>query len=108
MKIQVRTSGRRELTFVFPTFFVFNRFFAGSIAKSIAKSGGMITIDLTGSDEKEKSRQPKEKPSRESVKRLKRALIPAFRELKRFKKRNPGFVFIEVESEDGEGVVITL
>lgn len=85
MKIIVNSPDEKAIKLVFPTKLIFNRFTACIGAKTVSKYVAADNIQL--------------KP---------RDLYRFMKEINRLKRKNPDLVLVDVQSSDGDTVLITL
>ncbi|MBQ8188121.1 MAG: hypothetical protein IJX93_09755 [Clostridia bacterium] len=104
MKIEIFDGGERVIRLLFPTAVLFNRL-TGHIAASMIRKtldGKAEEIDAELSDLEEiADTLPDSGIDGEKLSAL-------FAELRRFKRTHPGFVLVDVQDEEGDGIVITL
>ena len=104
MKIEIFESGTRRIRLIFPTAVLFNsltgHIAAKMIQKTLAGKAEDISVEL---EELEEIADTLPEIGIDGEK-----LSALFAELRRFKRRHPGFVLADVQDEEGAGVVITL
>ncbi len=104
MKIEIFDEGKRVINLVFPTAVIFNGLTAKIAAKLIEK-----TLAGKAEDTDEEIQDLTEIAENLPESHLDSADITKLcTEIRRFKRRNPGFVLVEVQDSDGDGVIITL
>lgn len=106
MKIEIYESGERKIRLIFPTAVIFNRLTAKVAAKMIQKTlagrSDELAEEITDLEKIAES-LPEQVPHIDAD-----ALAKLCTEIRRFKRTHPGFVLVDVQDEDGDGVVITL
>ena len=123
MKINVEENNGKSFSIKFPNWLIFTRLGISFAAKNIVKNGNLgisiqeneegceenTEINEYGYKEEYGEKAPLDKKEfKKGVKKMKRALISARKDLRAFLKRNPDFVLVDVEDEDGDCVKITL
>ena len=100
MKIEVFDEGKRVINITFPTAVLFNSLSAKITAKMIGKTvnGKAEEVDV---DIRELTEISKHIPDSAELSAL-------CAEIRRFKRRHPGFVLAEAEDSEGDGIKITL
>lgn len=108
MRILIKENNGISFSIAFPNWLVLNKLGIGFLSKTIARSGKLgISIGSSRNTECEVEKLDKRRLKREA-KKIKRAVIPALREFRAFVKRNPNFVLVEVDENDGDNVTVTL
>ena len=104
MKIEIFESGKRQIRLLFPTAVLFNRLTghiaARMIQKTLAGEAEEISVEL---EELEEITDTLHESGTDGEK-----LSALFAELRRFKRTHPGFVLVDVQDEEGDGIVISL
>lgn len=100
MRIEIYDEGKRVINLVFPTAVLFNSLTAKITAKMIGKTvnGKAEEVDV---DLQELTELSKHIPDSAELSAL-------CAEVRRFKRRHPGFVLAEAEDSEGDGIKITL
>ena len=100
MKIEIFDEGKRVINIPFPTTVLFNSLTAGITAKIIDKTVNGKAEDVE-EDIHELTEISKSIPDSAELSAL-------CAEIRRFKRRHPGFVLVDAEDSDGDGMKITL
>lgn len=100
MKIEIFDEGKRVINIPFPTTVLFNSLSAKITAKMIGKivNGKAEEVDVDLRELTEISRHIPDSAE----------LSALCAEIRRFKRRHPGFVLVDAEDSDGDGMKITL
>ena len=109
MKITVDNPDGSSFKIKFPNWVFLNRLGVGYIAKQMAredKMGISVSYGDAGGDEEVRD-APSRSEMRERSKRIKRALVPALREIRAFIKKNPDFVLVDAFDSEGEHVTVS-
>jgi len=105
MRIEIFDEGKRVIHLRFPTAVLLSRLGMGILTRIIAKTTASHADELD--DElrslTELAENPPEPPHID-----KEALTQLAEELRRFKRRHPGFVLADIEDDSGDRVRITL
>jgi hypothetical protein len=100
MKIEVFDEGKRVINITFPTAVLFNSLSAKITAKMIGKTVNGKAEEVDG-DIRELTEISKHIPDSAELSAL-------CAEIRRFKRRHPGFVLAEAADSEGDGIKITL
>ena len=104
MKIEIFDEGKRVIYLVFPTAVLFNgltaRIASGLIQKTLAGKAEDADEEI---DDLTEIAENLPEPGMDST-----AIAHLCTEIRRFKRTHPGFVLVEVEDEEGDGLKITL
>ncbi|MBQ2726934.1 MAG: hypothetical protein IJF78_14625 [Clostridia bacterium] len=100
MRIEVFDEGKRVINLIFPTAVLFNSLTAKITAKMIGKAmnGKAEEVDV---DLRELTELSRNLPDSAELSAL-------CAEIRRFKRRHPGFVLVETIDTEGDGIKITL